>query len=258
MLLDFVPVHFAVDDYALARYDGTALYEYPNAAVGQSEWGSCNFMHSRGEVRSFLQSAACYWLTEYHMDGLRMDAISRAIYWQGQPERGVNQNAVAFLRHMNSGLKKLHPDVILAAEDSTSFPDITKPAKEGGLGFDYKWDMGWMNDTLDYFRTAPAYRRKTTTSSPSPWPTTTGSATCCPSPMTSPSTARPRSCRRCTGTTTENSPQARALYLYMYAHPGKKLNFMGGEIGQLREWDEKREQDWSLLTYPIHCGFRTL
>ena len=88
ILLDFVPVHFAVDYYALANYDGTALYEYPHAAVGQSEWGSCNFMHSRGEVRSFLQSAASYWLTEFHMDGLRMDAISRAIYWQGTPERG--------------------------------------------------------------------------------------------------------------------------------------------------------------------------
>ena len=106
-------MHFAVDYYALANYDGTALYEYPHAAVGQSEWGSCNFMHSRGEVRSFLQSAANYWLTEFHMDGLRMDAISRAIYWQGTPERGVNPNAVEFLKYMNQGLKKLHPTLSL-------------------------------------------------------------------------------------------------------------------------------------------------
>ena len=124
-------MHFAVDGYALADYDGTALYEYPHNDVGYSEWGSRNFMHSRGEVRSFLQSAAEYWLTEYHMDGLRMDAISRAIYWQGMPERGVNSNAVEFLKYMNQGLKARHPDVILAAEDSTSFPGVTKPVEEG-------------------------------------------------------------------------------------------------------------------------------
>ena len=158
IILDFVPVHFAVDGYALANYDGTALYEYPHAAVGQSEWGSCNFMHSRGEVRSFLQSAAEYWLTEFHMDGLRMDAVSRAIYWQGDPARGVNSNAVEFLKNMNRGLKERHPSVILAAEDSTSFPGVTELPEKGGLGFDYKWDMGWMNDTLEYFRTDPLYR----------------------------------------------------------------------------------------------------
>ena len=107
--MDFVPVHFAVDAYGLANYDGTALYEYPNSAVGVSEWGSCNFMHSRGETRSFLQSCANYWMSEFHMDGIRMDAISRAIYWQGDPARGVNLNAVEFLQYMNQGLKQLHP-----------------------------------------------------------------------------------------------------------------------------------------------------
>ena len=119
LILDFVPVHFAVDDYALADYDGTALYEYPNRDVGNSEWGSKNFMHSRGEVRSFLQSCADYWLKEYHFDGLRMDAISNMIYWQGQPERGVNGNAVSFLQYMNAGLKERNHGILLAAEDST-------------------------------------------------------------------------------------------------------------------------------------------
>lgn len=140
--MDFVPVHFAVDAYGLANYDGTALYEYPNSAVGVSEWGSCNFMHSRGETRSFLQSCANYWISEFHMDGIRMDAISRAIYWQGDPARGVNLNAVEFLQYMNQELKRMHPSVILAAEDSTSFPKVTDPVDQGGLGFDYKWDMG--------------------------------------------------------------------------------------------------------------------
>ena len=158
VLMDFVPVHFAVDSYGLANYDGTSLFEYPNSAVGVSEWGSCNFMHSRGETRSFLQSCANYWISEFHMDGIRMDAISRAIYWQGDPARGVNLNAVEFLQYMNQGLKGMHPSVILAAEDSTSFPKVTVPVDQGGLGFDYKWDMGWMNDTLNYFRTAPEYR----------------------------------------------------------------------------------------------------
>ena len=255
VILDFVPVHFAVDDYALANYDGTALYEYPHSDVGDSEWGSRNFMHSRGEVRSFLQSAAEYWLNEYHIDGLRMDAISRAIYWQGMPERGVNSNAVEFLRYMNQGLKERHPSVILAAEDSTSFPGVTKPAEEGGLGFDYKWDMGWMNDTLDYFRTAPEYRardyHKLTFSMMYYYDE------CYLLPLSHDEVVHGKATilQKMYGDYEQKFPQARAFYMYMYAHPGKKLNFMGNEIGHFREWDEKREQDWDLLTYPAHQDF---
>ena len=255
VIMDFVPVHFAVDGYALANYDGTALFEYPHQDVGVSEWGSCNFMHSRGETRCFLQSAANYWLTEYHADGIRMDAISRMIYWQGEPARGVNNTAVDFIREMNRGLKSMHPSAILAAEDSTSYPGVTKPAAEGGLGFDYKWDMGWMNDTLDYFRTAPEYRtenyHKLTFSMMyyyndryllplSHDETVHGKATIL---------------QKMSGDYEEKFPQARAFYMYMYAHPGKKLNFMGNEFGQLREWDEKKEQDWFLLKYPNHDSF---
>ena len=255
IILDFVPVHFAVDGYALAKYDGTALYEYPHSAVGYSEWGSCNFMHSRGEVRSFLQSAANYWLTEYHIDGLRMDAISRAIYWQGTPERGVNPNAVEFLKYMNQGLKKLHPDAILAAEDSTSFPGVTKPAEEGGLGFDYKWDMGWMNDTLDYFRTDPLFRggiyHKLTFSMAYYY----DERYLLPLSHDEVVHGKATILQKMWGDYELKFPQARAFYMYMYAHPGKKLNFMGNEIGHFREWDEKREQDWGLLAYPAHQDF---
>ena len=255
VIMDFVPVHFAVDGYALAQFDGTALYEYPHAAVGVSEWGSLNFMHSRGEVRSFLQSAANYWLAEFHVDGLRMDAISRMIYWQGDPGRGVNLDAVKFLQYMNRGLKALHPTAILIAEDSTSYPDVTKSVSEDGLGFDYKWDMGWMNDTLDYCRTAPAYRgmnyHKLTFSMMyyyhdqfllplSHDEVVHGKATIL---------------QKMNGHYEKKFPQARILYMYMYAHPGKKLNFMGNEIGQLREWDEKRQQDWNLLDFPVHREF---
>ena len=255
IILDFVPVHFAVDYYALANYDGTALYEYPHAAVGQSEWGSCNFMHSRGEVRSFLQSAANYWLTEFHMDGLRMDAISRAIYWQGTPERGVNSNAVEFLKNMNRGLKELHPSAILAAEDSTSFPGVTESPENGGLGFDYKWDMGWMNDTLDYFRIDPLFRggcyHKLTFSMAYYY----DSNYLLPLSHDEVVHGKATILQKMFGDYDMKFPQARAFYMYMYAHPGKKLNFMGNEIGHFREWDEKREQDWDLLTYPAHQDF---
>lgn len=255
VILDFVPVHFAVDDYALANYDGTALYEYPHSDVGNSEWGSRNFMHSRGEVRSFLQSAADYWLSEYHMDGLRMDAISRAIYWQGMPERGVNSNAVEFLRYMNQGLKERHPSVILAAEDSTSFPGVTKSAKEGGLGFDYKWDMGWMNDTLDYFRTAPGYRTRDYHKLTFSMSYYYDERYLLPLSHDEVVHGKATILQKMYGDYEMKFPQARAFYMYMYAHPGKKLNFMGNEIGHFREWDEKREMDWNLLDYPAHQDF---
>lgn len=255
VIMDFVPVHFAVDGFALARYDGTALYEYPNSAVGESEWGSCNFMHSRGEVRSFLQSAAHYWLEEFHFDGLRMDAVSRAIYWQGDPARGVNGSAVDFLRHMNRGLKGLHPTAILAAEDSTAFPGVTAPVDQGGLGFDYKWDMGWMNDTLDYFRTPPEHRvgayHRLTFSMMYYYDADHLL------PLSHDETVHGKGSifQKMAGEYEEKHAQLRAFYMYMYAHPGKKLNFMGNELAQVREWDEKRQQDWELLAYPLHDAF---
>lgn len=255
VILDFVPVHFAVDGYALANYDGTALYEYPHQDVGRSEWGSCNFIHSRGEVRSFLQSCASYWMEEYHVDGLRMDAISNMIYWQGDKARGVNKNAVEFLQYMNQGLKERHPGILLAAEDSTSYGKVTKASWEGGLGFDYKWDMGWMNDTLDYFRTDPLFRGGA-------YHKLTFSMMYYPEenyllPLSHDEVVHGKATivQKMNGQYENKFPQARALYMYMYAHPGKKLNFMGNELGHLREWDEKRELDWDMLKYPNHDSF---
>ena len=255
IIMDFVPVHFAVDGYALANYDGTALYEYPNIDVGRSEWGSCNFMHSRGEVRSFLQSAANYWLTDYHVDGIRMDAISNIIYWQGDPARGVNKSAVDFIREMNRGLKQMHPSAILSAEDSTSYPGVTKSTAEGGLGFDYKWDMGWMNDTLEYFRTAPQYRTRDYHKLTFSMHYFYSDSFLLPLSHDEVVHGKATILQKMHGEYEEKFPQARALYMYMYAHTGKKLNIMGNEFGQLREWDEKREQDWDILKYPIHDAF---
>lgn len=255
VIMDFVPVHFAIDGYALAKYDGTCLYEYPDSDVTISEWGTCNFIHSRREVCCFLQSAANYWLEKYHFDGLRMDAISRAIYWQGKPERGVNKCTVDFLKKMNSGLHALHPTVMLIAEDSTAFPKVTAPVEYDGLGFDYKWDLGWMNDTLDYFRTPPAERKyhhgKITFSMQYFY----NELYLLPISHDENVHGKATVIQKMWGDYEVKFPQARAFYMYMYSHPGKKLNFMGGEFAQFREWDETREQDWDMLKYPLHDSF---
>ena len=255
VILDFAPVHFAVDDYALRDYDGTPLYEYPDSAAGGSEWGSCNFIHSRGEVRSFLQSAALYWLREFHADGLRMDAVSNLIYWQGDPARGENRDGFCFLQQMNRGLKYREPGAILIAEDSTAFPGVTRPAEEGGLGFDYKWDLGWTHDTLAYFQSGPEYR-------PDLGHLLTFSMEYYPNeryllPLSHDEVVHGKATilQKMQGDYEGKFPQCRAFYLYMMGHPGKKLNFMGNEIGQFREWDENRQQDWNLLEYPLHDGF---
>lgn len=254
-ILDFVPVHFALDGYGLARYDGTGLYEYPSNDVGYSEWGSMNFIHSKGEVRSFLQSAANYWLSEYHFDGLRMDAISRIIYWMGDESRGVNDRAVDFIRNMNQGLKDRHPSIILCAEDSTDFKGTTKETKYGGLGFDYKWDMGWMNDTLNFFRTLPFVRGEHYHDLTFSMMYNYNERYLLPLSHDEVVHGKATIIQKMAGMYEEKFPQAKALYAYMYAHPGKKLNFMGNEIGQFREWDEKREQDWDLLKYLNHDSF---
>lgn len=254
-IMDFVPVHFAVDAYGLKEYDGTALYEYPHRDVGESEWGSYNFMHSRREVACFLQSAANYWLTEYHFDGLRMDAVSRLIYWQGDENRGVNGITLDFLKNMNKGLHQLHPTAILIAEDSTAYPGVTKDIDEGGIGFDYKWDLGWMHDTLEYMKCHPTDRNvmpeKITFSIHYAYneryilPFSHDEVVHCKKTIID----------KINGTYEEKFPQARLLYLYMMTHPGKKLNFMGNELAMFREWDESREPDWDILEKPEHSSF---
>mgnify|MGYP004714749251 CR=1 FL=1 len=255
VIMDFVPVHFALDSYSLCRFDGESLYEYPSHDIGYTEWGSHSFNYYRGEVRSFLQSVANFWIEKYHIDGLRMDAISNLIYWKGDSNRGVNEGGIEFLQIMNKNLQKLHKDVMLIAEDSSDYPKVTESVEEGGLGFDYKWDMGWMNDTLDYFRTGPEYRtdnyHKLTFSMMYYY----DSRFLLPLSHDEVVHGKATIMQKMSGDYDNKFPQARALYMYMYAHPGKKLNFMGNEIGQLREWDEKREQDWMLLDYPIHKGF---
>lgn len=255
VILDFVPAHFAIDDYGLRRYDGDALYEYPHYDVGISEWGSCNFIHYRGEVRSFLQSSANYWLKEYHFDGIRMDAVSRLIYWQGDEKRGVNKGAVDFIKGLNHGLKYLNKGIMLIAEDSTNYPKVTVPVEYGGLGFDYKWDLGWMHDTLEFLQSTPNERvdryHKLTFSMMYFYNENYLLPLSHDEVVHGKATILQRMCGLYEG----KFPQARSLYMYMMMHPGKKLLFMGSEFGQLREWDEEKEQDWLLLKYPNHDAF---
>ena len=254
-IIDFVPAHFAMDWYALRRYDGTELYEYPASDVSDSEWGSCNFIFSRREVACFMQSAGNYWLTKYHFDGLRYDAVSRIIYWMGEENRGVNDVAVDFLRKMNAGLHRLHPTAMLIAEDSTSYPGCTKPAEQGGIGFDYKWDLGWMNDTLDYFKKQSFERSQVPQKLTFSMFYYYQERYLLPLSHDEVVHGKKTIIDKMFGDYDMKFPQARAFYLYMYVHPGKKLNFMGNEIAQFREWDETKQQDWFLTKYPIHDAF---
>ena len=254
VILDIVPAHFAIDDYGLHDFDGTAVYENPDEEEGLSEWGSYNFFQSRGEVRTFLMSCANYWLKEYHFDGLRMDAIRNLIFREGN-DGETNPDGIAFLRHMNERLKAENPDCMLIAEDSSAYPGVTAPVYEGGLGFDYKWDLGWMNDTLNFFRTPPDER-------PDHYHKLTFSMMYFPNeryllPLSHDEVVHGKATilQKMYGDLDGKFPQARALYLFMMVHPGKKLNFMGNEFGQIREWDEKKEQDWYLLSDPVHMAF---
>ena len=255
VILDFVLVHFVVDDYALAKFDGTALYEYPDNDSGYSEWGSHNFNYYRGEVRTLLQSAANYWLDKYHFDGLRMDAISNALYWQGNVNRGANNGAIEFIKNMNIGLHENHPTAMIIAEDSTCFPKVTAPVQYGGLGFDYKWDMGWMNDTLKFFEMDPIYRKSAYGKLCFSMDYFYNELFLLPFSHDEVVHGKKTIIDKIFGNYEEKFKQCRTLYVYMYMHPGKKLNFMGNEMAVFEEWNEKKELYWNILSYPIHDSF---
>lgn len=257
VILDFVMVHFAVNDYGLSYFDGTPLYELPFRDVECSEWGSYNFAHGKGEVASFLKSCANYWLREFHFDGLRIDAVSNIIYWGGDVNRGVNQSALSFVQSFNEGLHRLHPKALLLAEDSTSFLKVTAPVQYGGLGFDYKWDLGFMHDTFDFFKRSPEDRR-------SHYKDLLFSMHYFYNELYLLAFSHDENVHgkktildKMYGSYEEKFANARAMYAYMMTHPGKKLHFMGNEIGQFREWSEQRPQDFDvLLEYPMHQKFQ--
>lgn len=254
-ILDFVPVHFAVDKFGLKQYDGTALYEYPGKH-GRSEWGSFNFNHGRGEVKSFLQSAANYWLKELHFDGIRMDAVSRLIFWKGDYNQGENQDGIAFLKQFNAGIRRLHPKAILIAEDSTIYPGMTTPVEQGGMGFDYKWDLGWVYDTFHYMSKNVKERGNIPDKISFSFHYGRNERYIIELSHDEVGRGRKSIIEKLNGTYEEKFAQLRLLYMLMMMHPGKKLNFMGNEIGMFREWDENREADWNLLDFPMHVGFQ--
>jgi len=255
VIIDVVIVHFAINDFALCHFDGTALYEYDNRDTGYSEWGSYNFNYYRQDVASFMQSSLAFWLDVYHADGLRMDAIANAIYWQGNKDRGVNEGAVRFIQKMNQGLHHRFGNAMLIAEDSTNFIKVTAPVAYEGLGFDYKWDMGWMNDTLKFFSMNPEERKNQMNLLTFSMLYFYNELYLLPLSHDEVVHGKKTMVDKMPGSYEEKFANVRLLYLYMFTHPGKKLNFMGNEIAMFREWDEKREMDWDLRQYPMHQDF---
>lgn len=258
VIMDFVPVHFVKDEFGLHNFDGSPLYEYANLRNRYSEWGTVNFDLGKEEVRSFLISSASFWIEYFHFDGIRVDAVSNIIYWGGNSDRGVNYGAVDFIKRFNYNLAKKYPTVMLIAEDSSSYQGVTKPTFEGGLGFDYKWDLGWMNDTLKYFAIDPIYRKFHHHQITFSMHYFNSERFLLPLSHDEVVHGKGTILNKMWGNYDNKFAQARLLMAYMYAHPGKKLNFMGNEFAQYDEWNENKEISWSLYNFPKHNGFARL
>jgi 1,4-alpha-glucan branching enzyme len=269
VILDWVPGHFPTDAHGLGNFDGTHLYEHADPRKGfHFEWGTFAYNHGRREVANFLLASALYWLGEFHADGLRVDAVSSLIYldYERDPgqwvpnDRGDNENidATTFLRRLNETVHAELPGSLMIAEESTSWPMITGPVENGGLGFDYKWNMGWMNDTLRLFKRDPFYRGYH-------WEELTFGLTYAfderfilPFSHDEVVHLKGSLLGRMPGNDDARFAGLRLLLAYTYAHPGKKLLFMGGEFGQEGEWSEARSLDWHLLDAPRHRGISRL
>ena len=255
VILDFVPVHFVKDNYGLRYFDGTPLFEYPNPHDANSQWDTLNFDLWKEEVRSFLLSSASFWLETYHVDGLRIDAVSNIIFWHGNKNNGTNDGATAFIRRLNYYLNVRYPGVIMMAEDSSDYPKVTHPTTEMGLGFDYKWDLGWMNDTLKYYSLDPVYRQFHHHQLTFSMAYFYSENFILPLSHDEVVHGKGTIINKLWGDYKQKFAQARNLYAYMFSHPGKKLNFMGNELAHFREFDENVEQDWFLLGYHTHHSF---
>lgn len=260
VILDWVPVHFCKDDHGLARFDGTECFESSNKAMAENEgWGTLNFDFSKPEVRSFLISNAIYWFDYYHIDGLRIDAVGNILYlnYTGKDIKNTqggyeNLDAIEFLKKLNTEVFKKFPSALMIAEDSTSFEKVTHPVHEGGLGFNYKWNMGWMNDTLEYIETDPFFRKGNQNALTFGITYTFNENYILPLSHDEVVHGKKSMLDKMPGSYDDKFSGLRLLYLYMYFYPGKKLLFMGGEFGQFIEWDEWKSLDFHLLEYDKH------
>jgi 1,4-alpha-glucan branching enzyme len=269
VILDWVPAHFPRDEFALARFDGTALYEHADPRRGaHPDWGTLVFNYGRIEVRNFLVANALHWLREFHADGLRVDAVASMIYldysrapgeWIPNPYGGNEDlEALAFLRELNEVVHARVPGVLMAAEESTAWPGVSRPTSSGGLGFGFKWNMGWMHDTLDYFHHDPIHRSYHHDR------LTFGLLYAFTENFVLPLShdevvhGKGSLLSKMPGDRWKQLANLRALYGFMWAHPGKKLLFMGGELAQEQEWSADRSLDWHLLESPGHAGVQRL
>jgi 1,4-alpha-glucan branching enzyme len=269
VILDWVPAHFPRDEFALARFDGTALYEHADPRRGaHPEWGTLVFNYGRHEVRNFLISNALFWLREYHVDGIRVDAVASMLYLDYSRPAGEwipNQfggredlDAVAFLKELNEVIYAHEPGIISAAEESTAWPGVSRPTYLGGLGFGFKWNMGWMHDTLAYFEQDPIYRRYHHHELTFSLMYAFSENFVLPLSHDEVVHGKGSLYSKMAGDRWQKLANLRAMYAYMWAHPGKKLLFMGGEFAQQAEWSEERSLDWHLLEQPEHAGIQTL